>query len=93
LSNGCVTDHQGKIWLGDYRIIRRLGSGTFGQVWLAKKQSTGDHVAVKMVAHSRVSMVEKEVHLRAVGHPFIVQLFSFFETKVSYRFKQSMCMH
>jgi len=66
---------------------------------VAKRRSTGgrssnkDRVALKVVPRSRVFAVEKEVLMRAVGHPFIVQLLSYFETKVRCSCKQFMSMH
>jgi serine/threonine protein kinase len=95
----CVTDHQGKLYVGNYELIARLGRGGFGQVMLARKRSTDgsnlnkDVVALKVVPKSRVSVVEKEVLIRAVGHPFLVQLLSYFETKVHHSCKQFMSIH
>jgi protein-serine/threonine kinase len=40
--------------------------------------------AIKSVLNEHVSEVEKEVLLRAVGHPFLVQLFSYFQDKESF---------
>jgi len=76
-----------------------VGKGGFGQIIRAKRRSTGGHssnkdmVALKVVPKSRVSVVEKEALIRAVGHPFIVQLLSYFETKVRCSCKQFMSMH
>lgn len=37
----------GKLGIKDFTLIRRLASGGFAQVWLAKKKSTGDVMAIK----------------------------------------------
>jgi serine/threonine protein kinase len=76
--------------LEDFKIIKKLGEGSFGQVLLAKNKSTcelccsEDMFAIKSVLNEHVSEVEKEVFLRAVGHPFLLQLFSYFQDKESF---------
>jgi serine/threonine protein kinase len=78
LSNGCVTDYLGTI--GDYKLIKIPGKGTFGQVTLAKNRSKAacnsgkDPFALKRVARPKVSKVEKEVLLATDKHPFIIEL-------------------
>ena len=76
-----------------------MGRGAFGQIILAKRRSTGgrssnkDVVALKVVPKARVSVVEKEALIRAVGHPFIVQLLSYFETKIlEKRLEETKCL-
>jgi len=39
--------HTGKLGIKDFEMIRMLASGGFAQVWLAKKKSTGDVMAIK----------------------------------------------
>ncbi len=34
-----------------YQIVRRIGSGKYGSVWLAREQNTGKHVAIKFFLH------------------------------------------
>jgi hypothetical protein len=65
---------------------------------LAKKARSGhsvseDLVAVKVVNRPHVSKVEKEILDRVAEHPFVVQLLEYFETKVSFSFKQSIAVH
>ncbi|HET6422497.1 MAG TPA: serine/threonine protein kinase [Planctomycetaceae bacterium] len=36
-----------------YQIVRRVGSGKYGSVWLAREQNTGKHVAIKFYLHRR----------------------------------------
>jgi len=73
----------------DFEVFGLLGKGGFGSVMQAKKKSTGDHssseevVALKVVLNKKVFKVEKEVLFRAVGHPFLVQLLTYFQTKRS----------
>jgi serine/threonine protein kinase len=52
-----------------YQIIRRLGAGKFGSVWLGREQNTGKHVAIKFYAHRRGvdwSLLSREVEKLAV---------------------------
>ena len=73
----------------DFKVFGLLGNGGFGSVMQAKKKSTGDHssseevVALKIVPNEKVTKAEKEVFFRAVGHPFLVQLLTYFQTKKS----------
>jgi hypothetical protein len=72
--------------------------GSFGKVILARKKSkdgkssSEEKLALKIVPHQRVSRVEKEVFIQAIGHPFLVQLVASFHTEVTCRFKQPMTM-
>ena len=83
--------------LKDLKIIRRLGAGSFGQVVLAKKKSTRGHssskevFALKIVPKQLVYEVEKEVLVRAVGHPFLVQLHAYFQTRASVCYVMEYC--
>jgi serine/threonine protein kinase len=82
----CVTGCQGKS-LGEYRIIKRLGSGDSGNVYLVKRKSSGGPgydrlVIVVKVAQRRWRNVELKVFHRTVGHTYLVQLVSFFQTWV-----------
>jgi serine/threonine protein kinase len=47
-----------------YSIVRRLGTGAYGTVWLAREDRTGRMVAVKFYPHRRGlnwSMLSREV--------------------------------
>jgi serine/threonine protein kinase len=71
----------------DFELIGLLGGGAYSRVALAQKKSTGGHCSseemfvLKFVRNDRVSKIEKEVLLRAVGHPFLVQFLEYFHTK------------
>jgi serine/threonine protein kinase len=61
-----------------YKLGRRLGEGTFGQVWVAQRIDVPEHqVALKILPRSLYvgRNVERElVMLATVGHPHVVQL-------------------
>lgn len=64
--------------LGRYRLARRLGSGAFGTVWLARDERLDRDVAVKIVQRERVAggRFEREAKAAAqLAHPGIVTLY------------------
>ena len=76
-------------------MIKFLGKGSFGNVTLVKRMSDDccagkqELLAMKTVRKAAFSKnvqprrnVEKEVFERVIGHPFLIQLHSYFETKV-----------
>jgi formylglycine-generating enzyme required for sulfatase activity len=65
--------------IGPYRLIRRLGAGGFGEVWLAwdSSSSTPREVAVKTPLESEVDLdallQEATLWARATGHPNVLE--------------------
>ncbi|KAG8624535.1 hypothetical protein KVT40_007602 [Elsinoe batatas] len=52
----------GDVFQGRYRVIRKLGDGSFSTVWLAKDTQTSKYVALKvMIAKSSSSNLELEI--------------------------------
>lgn len=52
-----------------YRILKSIGEGKYGSVWLAREQNTGKHVAIKFYTHRRGvdwSLLGREVEKLAV---------------------------
>ncbi|RKP11758.1 hypothetical protein BJ684DRAFT_23200 [Piptocephalis cylindrospora] len=77
----------GREYLGDYEILRTIGSGAFGKVKLALHSATGKKVALKCVSRSLISSVDlgprvrREVRfLRRLRHPHIIKLYEVFVT-------------
>jgi serine/threonine protein kinase len=89
----------GKCSLKQYHPLKFLGRGGFGNVRLVKRMSASsscckqDLFGMKAVPKDTVSryiasrrIMEKEVMMRVVGHPFFIQLYSYFQTKVLHSF-------
>src|SRR5438105_10270607 len=86
LREGELRDLSGKV-CGDFRILRRLGQGGMGQVYLAEQLSLKRKVALKLlrpdVAGNATSLqrfkVEAE-NLARLTHANIVQVYAFGES-------------
>lgn len=68
--------------LGQYRIERTLGEGSFGKVKLAVHQISGQKVALKiinrrkLVTRDMAGRIEREIqYLQLLRHPHIIKLF------------------
>eukprot|EP00118_Oscarella_pearsei_P029033 m.3504 g.3504 ORF g.3504 m.3504 type:complete len:509 (+) comp9494_c0_seq1:940-2466(+) len=72
--------------IGTYRVIRTLGSGTYGKVKLAEKTTTGQLVALKIIEKSSIknaremARVRREVAIQyTLKHPHITQIYDVME--------------
>src|SRR5947209_12714918 len=64
--------------LGRYRLLRRLGTGGFGTVWMGHDERLDRDVAVKVLARERIvgGRFEREARVAArLTHPGIVTLY------------------
>lgn len=67
--------------VGAYSVIRTLGEGSFGKVKLAVHRTTGQQVALKIIARKKLisrdmaGRVEREIeYLQLLRHPHIIKL-------------------
>jgi len=67
--------------IGAYNIVKTLGEGSFGKVKLAVHRSTGQQVALKIIARKKLisrdmqGRVEREIeYLQLLRHPHIIKL-------------------
>jgi len=72
--------------LSDYSILRQLGSGSYGDVWLAQLHSTGAQYAIKILDSQRpkfnIDRVQRERDILACcEHPNIIKLYYAFHEK------------
>ncbi|ORY57280.1 kinase-like domain-containing protein [Pseudomassariella vexata] len=73
--------------VGAYNILKTLGEGSFGKVKLAVHRSTGQYVALKIIARKKlisrdmVGRVEREIeYLQLLRHPHIIKLYTVIKT-------------
>ncbi|ROT34463.1 protein kinase SNF1 [Sodiomyces alkalinus F11] len=74
--------------IGAYKVIKTLGEGSFGKVKLAIHISTGQHVALKIIARKKLisrdmaGRVEREIeYLQLLRHPHIIKLYTVIKTQ------------
>lgn len=66
----------------DYEFIERIGNGSFGKVWKAKRKSDGKIVAVKQIDYANMQPFQKQMLvnevniLRKLQNPHIVHYFN-----------------
>src|SRR5688572_1716210 len=71
----------GDMIAGRYRLIRKLGEGGMGVVWMAHSLALGVNVAIKLIRTGRddpdlASRMAREAQASAtLGHPAIVRVF------------------
>ncbi|KAF8759872.1 PAS domain [Rhizoctonia solani] len=76
----------------DFEIIKPISKGAFGSVFLAKKKTTGDYFAIKvlkkadMIAKNQITNVKAErmILMKQSESPFVVKLYFTFQSKENY---------
>lgn len=75
-------EHDARVMQGRYEIIRKLGQGGLGRVWLARDVNLNRHVALKEISHATGAsekVVERFKHEAEItgrlDHPSIVPIY------------------
>ena len=68
--------------IDQYKLIKKLGEGTFGAVWLALNTITGQECAVKILKGERssqnaISIKKKFQLICMLNHPNIIKAYDF----------------
>ena len=70
----------GKILAGRYEVIRELGRGSTGSVYLCTDRSENRHIALKEISRPYIETVRREFEiLRAIDHPGVAKAFDYIE--------------
>ncbi|HEX6233352.1 MAG TPA: serine/threonine-protein kinase [Jiangellaceae bacterium] len=68
-----------------YVLEQQLGVGSHGSVWVAREESSGEIVAVKLLAipspHERAEAQQEALALTAVDHPHLVPIYGVIEVE------------
>lgn len=80
------TVSKGKYSLTDFRIMRTLGTGSFGRVHLVRSAHNGRYYAIKVLKKQQVVKMKQVEHtnderrmLKLVEHPFLIRMWGTFQ--------------
>ncbi len=78
LQSSAAEDAQERVPPGipDFQIVAPLGQGGMGAVYVARQESLGRDVAVKVVGKARLSRLDEARTVASLHHPNIVQVFA-----------------
>ncbi|KAJ0110681.1 hypothetical protein Patl1_02833 [Pistacia atlantica] len=82
-----VRSHEGAMGLNHFKLLRRLGCGDIGSVYLSELMGTKSYFAVKVMDKAALAsrkkllraQTEREI-LQSLDHPFLPTLYTHFET-------------
>lgn len=90
-------DHDARVMEGRYELVRKLGQGGLGRVWLARDVNLNRHVALKEISHAAgatQAIVERFKHEAEItgrlDHPSIVPIYQLGEDLATGRVFYSM---
>lgn len=83
-----VRSHDGMLGLNHFRLLRRLGCGDIGSVYLSELTGTKTYFAMKVMDKAALAsrkkllraQTEREI-LQSLDHPFLPTLYTHFETE------------
>lgn len=88
---GMFVQNHNSVFSENYKAIKLLGKGSFGEVLLCCNRSTGMQCAVKIISKGNVkrtsdreSLLREIELLKELDHPHIMKLFEFFEDRGYY---------
>jgi hypothetical protein len=89
---------RGTIGLSNFRLLKRLGYGDIGSVYLVELRGTNAHFAMKVMDKASLAsrnkllraQTEKEI-LGLLDHPFLPTLYTYFETDKFYCIVMEFC--
>ncbi|CAM0951860.1 unnamed protein product [Alopecurus aequalis] len=82
-----VKSREGVLGLNQFRLLKKLGSGDIGSVYLSELSGTKSHFAMKVMDKTSLAsrkkllraQTEREI-LQSLDHPFLPTLYTHFET-------------
>ncbi|KAK9221482.1 hypothetical protein WN944_009908 [Citrus x changshan-huyou] len=82
-----VRSHMGSLGLNHFKLLKRLGCGDIGSVYLSELMGTKTHFAMKVMDKAALAsrkkllraQTEREI-LQSLDHPFLPTLYTHFET-------------
>ncbi|KAJ1948495.1 rim15, signal transduction response regulator, partial [Linderina macrospora] len=77
--------------ISDFALLKPISKGAYGSVFLAKKRTTGEYYAIKilkkadMIAKNQISNVkaERAIMMAQTGSPFVVRLLFTFQSRTN----------
>lgn len=87
-----------KLGMSNFRLLKRIGYGDIGSVYLVELRGTNTHFAMKVMDKSSLAsrnklqraQTEREI-LGLLDHPFLPTLYSYFETEKFYCLVMEFC--
>jgi serine/threonine-protein kinase len=86
---------------GKYELVRLLGEGGMGAVWVVRHRALGQHLALKLVRHDGASamagaaerMLQEARAATSLAHPGIVQVYDFGFTRQGHPYITMELLH
>jgi len=74
---------RGRSMEDDYRVIQRIGKGSYGAVWEVTNKTTGKQFACKLMFKKKMHNIHHEAHVLAHlgNHPNVTKLVDIYEDK------------